>query len=149
MGLTRKRITVRSKRGKVYQRNAMVRQEPKPTRYGAKQFNKEFGVAVYGKTALAGLAAGAVTYGAAHAASKTRAGKVGGLVGAFAAHKATTHVADKVLVRHGWSNWADQAYLGMSYGDRAKVNHNRGYAWNAGRLVGAVGAHLIARKRGW
>lgn len=98
MGLTRTKITVKSKKGKTYQRSVMVRprvdvEKDPGRRMTAKRFAREHGATI----ALLGMAEGAAGHAGSYVGGKLAgrvpvkyAGTVGGLVGG---HLARRHAA--------------------------------------------------------
>lgn len=134
-GLTRKRVTVRSKKGKVYQRSMMVRSSGKMSaaeftrRHGAKFL---LGGVATGSAGIAGLAAG-WRAGTSLPVSRSKQAAVGGtlgIAGGFAAHwfaaRALLRGARHSQMQKDWANSTPNAklaagalYLGGAVGSAA------------------------------
>jgi len=152
-GLTRKKIKVRGKSGKTFQRSVMVRvQDPvtKPKRYLApsvwikrhhRQVTNNFAV---------GVGQGAATYAAYKAGARKH--KVIGAVTGYAAYKGSERLGIAIWDRtsHG-AKWkkAENDIEGLAPHTRVAVIRVLHAAGHAGTVVGAVsawGVHTIARR---
>lgn len=146
MSLTRKKITVRTKRGKTFQRSVLVKEVVKPKRYlSPSRFYAKHGDQFKASFAL-GVAQGAAAYGAAKLGA--RRGRLAGAAAGLAAYKGTEHVGLKL--------W-DRTKLGERYKrfepDLARVEPERAekivrafhVAGYAGNVVGAAGAWATHR----
>lgn len=146
MSLTRKKITVRTKRGKTFQRSVLVKEVTKPKRYLAPgAFIARHKNQFVGMFAL-GVAQGAAAHTAARMAHK-RYGKLAGAASGAGAYigveKAGTAVWKRAMgrkydtINQDFARLAPHTEAAMS-----RVFHGVGYA---GNVVGAAGAWATHR----
>mgnify|MGYP000939987519 CR=1 FL=1 len=154
MSLQRKKVTVRTKRGKTYTRSVLVKaSEPVaatkrymgPSRFIGKHKNQFAGMFVHG------LVQGAATHTAARLIGKKH-GKLAGAGAGLAAYHATDRAGTAVWKRAMGKNYdnINQDFARLApHTERAmtRLFHGAGYA---GNVVGAAGSwaahHLIARR---
>lgn len=154
MTLQRKKITVRTKRGKVYQRTVMIksadpvsapRRYMSSSRFIAKHKNQFVGMFVHG------LAQGAAAHTAAKLTNR-RYGKLAGAGAGIAAYKAADHAGTVVWKRAMGKRYdnINQDFARLApHTEQAvtRIFHGAGYAGNVVGAIGSWAAHrMIARK---
>ena len=149
MSLQRKKVTVRTKRGKVYTRSVLVKSTPN-TYLSPTKFYKRH-AAQFGAMFAVGALQGASTYGAGRAVGARR-GKIAGALSGYAAYKGSEHAGLKIWdhsrLGKGWKHAQDDMERLAPHTRKAvtRVLHATGYAGNAVGFAGAWGAHTLARR---